>query len=354
MLENLSEDIIIYIIREDSTSFCGLFAVSKYFNSLCRSVSDWRKLFTDTSIEHTTTYKLRLLSFGVTWGVSPYSFITETYLDKSVTVFRKKYNKKDGPEMQYYKNGKVKLSCTWVRGSLHGQRCKFNHRGRIISTEPFFEGLLDGRKRLYDECTDRLIFDGYYKMGKPIDIHREYYTSGEQKSITMYNQMGQKHGVSKYWNTDGSPREELNYTKDVLNGKCKLWYKKYIANITDAYYDLYKECSYIDGKRKESTTWYMKNGVRTEQILRKRTYGVNMSNSTCYTYYITGTPIKKTTYDVNGDPVTIIKYNADGREQSKVAFGKSYSGSKTVWEEKYKYDSVGNKIISSSKYYGPN
>ena len=291
-----------------------------------------------------------MLSFGLSLGVSPYSFITITYPNKSVTMFRKKYNKKDGKEL-HYQNGKVKLSCSWIRGSLHGQRYKFDHRGIIISAEPFFEGLLNGRKFLYDECTGRLIYDGYYKMGKPVDIHRENFDSGEQKSITTYNNMGQKHGVSKYWNTDGSPREELNYTKDVLNGKHKLWYKKYMANV---HYDLYKECSYIDGKRKESTTWYMKNGVRTDQILRKRTYGVNMSNSACYTYFITGTPMKKTTYDENGYLATIIKYNEDGREESKVTIGKSYSGSKTVWEEKYKYDSVGNKSVLSSAYYGPN
>jgi uncharacterized protein len=129
------------------------------------------------------------------------------YKDNYV-VDRERVNRKDekgrrqGTYREYYENGKIKKEQHYLDDALHGYYREFDGRGELVLAMRYERGkiveeidedmkeLLD-MKSTYDQ-QGRLIFNGGYKEGVPVGIHRFYDTTGVVENAYLYNEMGQK------------------------------------------------------------------------------------------------------------------------------------------------------------------
>ena len=119
-------------------------------------------------------------------------------------------NLPNGVKKEYYAESKIKKISHYQNGLLHGCQIKFAENGNKELFISYYEGkkngdwfyYFDNQKTARSEQgnkgikegafktfsnMDKLISEQYYKKGKPVGIHKEYYQDGREKRVRMFS-----------------------------------------------------------------------------------------------------------------------------------------------------------------------
>ncbi|SNW62808.1 MORN-repeat protein [Orpheovirus IHUMI-LCC2] len=325
MLQSLNSDVLYYMVRNDSVLFCALYAVSKYFNSICKQHKDWRKEFVDVKPTFALHEQIKLVieRHGLLLSTSKIQFDISYYpcgqIKRKSRLVEYDSVKSDGKELKYYRNGQLKSITNWKKGQRHGEHIEWSFGSKY--------------KRFVLES-------GMYKDGKKIGVHKQFHENGEQMSMINYSDNGQLHGVSKEWDKDGRPLKEIHYENGRRIGLEKEW--NYL-------HEEYTETVYDNGLIVGVKIWYMlkaneykRTGVKVQRDYMKQKK-----------YFKDGKICEDTQYDENGKEKRIIIYHPDGRVNQSTTFSTSHCGDRTVYKKYYRYNGD-QPIVYKTEFIGPN
>ena len=131
---------------------------------------------------------------------------------KEINMTKKIQN---GPYQEYYKNGKLKLKCTYKNGMLNGSYQEYNENGCLER-----------------KCT--------YKNDKLNGLYEGYYENGQLAKKTNYKN-DQENGPCELYDINGECFAKFNYKNGLLDGPWK--YDFVFGNCTVKFYKDGKEVS---------------------------------------------------------------------------------------------------------------
>ena len=91
-----------------------------------------------------------------------------------------------GCQIRYAKNGNKELEISFYEGKKDGKWTYFFDNQKIARSEEWNKGEKEGAFKTFNNM-DLLISEQYYKKGKPIGIHKEYYPDGREKHVRVYS-----------------------------------------------------------------------------------------------------------------------------------------------------------------------
>lgn len=159
---------------------------------------------------------------------------------------------------------------------------------------------------------------------------RSYWPDGTKKSEIPYDSQGKIHGTAKWWNEDGTPLAEADYTHGQLNGRLIRYMEKVGVKqsedhyVNDVQHGLSIEWDYDGVKVREqvyengllhgkSLRWY-----HNEQLMEEGSYVNGMMEGEWLYYDIAGNVIGRGDF-TNGSGVKKI-YSPSGRQLGQVNF----------------------------------
>ena len=115
-------------------------------------------------------------------------------------------------ERRWYLNGTKKFERILQSGRMHGKRTSWHINGNLKCETYYIHGLKDGKSTSkYRDGTDK--YEISYKMGKKHGSIFLCYPNG-QKALEGNNIDGKK-GDWQYWSEDGTPIEELIFSRYI-------------------------------------------------------------------------------------------------------------------------------------------
>ena len=288
------------------------------------------------------------------------------------------YDVKDGKFIQYYKNGNMALTETYIEGKIAGKRTKYWENGNKQSIQNYVNGLKTGEWILYFENgKPRLIetydgikhpndnYDGlagkyvvYYENGQifqdlflensfiwadgylpaPNGKQTSYYRDGSIKSITNYIKNWDDGDHVSYFK-DGSIEEFLN-TEDLIltsyyqNGNIQRIVK--IKDGTAKYYHWSRGDSLLFdmGEYQDSFKSYYENG----QVKKEANYKNDKLEGPYTLYHENGQVKEETNYKNREREGYYISYYQNGQIKNQGTY--KYNRKKDMWIEYYENGQV--------------
>ncbi|MEZ5070050.1 MAG: hypothetical protein R2751_03540 [Bacteroidales bacterium] len=196
---------------------------------------------------------------------------------------------RQGTWRSYYESGRIKKEEHFLDNQLHGYVREFDGQGNLVLALRYDRGkiveeidedlkeLLD-MKNTYDEL-GRLVFNGGYKEGVPVGIHRFYDTTGVVINSYLYNEEGIKIGEGII---DEQGRHIGEWTDLYENGKIRAQ-GSYAENRRSGTWTFYYPGGSVEqkgrferGRYHGAWTWYYPDGSRwrDEQYFNGREDGL--------------------------------------------------------------------------------
>ena len=124
----------------------------------------------------------------------------------------------NGKYVEYYKNGNIKETGTYINGEISGKYIE-NFRKGNLKREIFYEnGNLNGIQKEYYDKNDSIYREIEYYYGNPVNQEKIFYKNGNLSALINYKN-GKKNGVSEEYYESGILQNKFNYYDDELNGK---------------------------------------------------------------------------------------------------------------------------------------
>jgi len=130
-------------------------------------------------------------------------------------------------------------------GKYHGKYTAWSSNGEKIEEFSYYNDEIDGEVKGWD-TTGYLISHAFYMKGKPVGLHKEFYSKDSPEALINYNDSGQKHGLCEYWREDGTRKDSIVYH----NGSIKE-IRAYYQNGTPRYW--VKNINIYNGKKIEAS-----------------------------------------------------------------------------------------------------
>lgn len=209
----------------------------------------------------------------------------------------------DGVLTEYYKDGKVSETTTFVAGKKNGAYKSYYKNGQLYEEANYQKDSLHGPASVYyknGKLFKKITFDNNKKQG----AYKEYYANGNLKEESNYEN-GEYSGISKGYLADGKSLMYLiNYSKGLYNGECS----NFFANGKTSKKGMYK-----DGILNGAYTSYFPNGEKKSacNYVNGQIVGDNLS------YYSYGKMNTKETYNNKGKLIGYEDYDFDGKLYSK-------------------------------------
>lgn len=142
---------------------------------------------------------------------------------------------KHGIFMKWAFSGKLTMYGVYNMGERNGRFCAwYEQTGALRLKEYYIDGIRDGRAVEYYDADPSQIknFDdqgnikgfikeiSWFKHGLRVGEYRSYWSNGQRKIQTEYNDIGQEDGVHKEWNRFGKMCKLLYYESGQLDGVC--------------------------------------------------------------------------------------------------------------------------------------
>jgi antitoxin component YwqK of YwqJK toxin-antitoxin module len=164
----------------------------------------------------------------------------KTFWDHAQCCRREEYStvngKFDGRYREWYKNGKLRIDCTYKNDKLIGQYNEWFNDGTPSACVTYSEdGTLNGPYKIWYKGGNYHI-NATYRDGKLDGCCEMYDEKGNPITKTTYSN-GQYTGLYEYWH-NGRKFSEYSYEDGVYNGLCKCWNYDGI---------LITECTYLKG-----------------------------------------------------------------------------------------------------------
>lgn len=133
---------------------------------------------------------------------------------------------KHGIAMKWAFNGKLTMYGVYNNGQRNGRFCAwFEETGALRLKEYFIDGIRDGRSveyydsKINNQRNPKEI--SYYRHGMRYGPHQIFWSNGQKKLETEYNDLGQEDGVHREWNRFGMLYKVLYYDSGKLDGVCQ-------------------------------------------------------------------------------------------------------------------------------------
>ncbi len=124
-----------------------------------------------------------------------------------IKLFEKLYHdgQLDGPYLEYYQNGQVKIDANYVKGALQGPYRMYYSNGKLKVASNYSAGNLSGAFKSYHK-NGKIKEDGNYnQIGKKIGTFVYYRDNGHKIREEIYSEMGGTIVGRRLWKADGTP-----------------------------------------------------------------------------------------------------------------------------------------------------
>jgi len=160
--------------------------------------------------------------------------------------------KLNGPNQQFFENGKPYISANYKDGKLEGEYVIYNDNGAIIQKKYFKNGQLDGLYESFFKVGESLLeWHIPYKTGDVESIATEYYSNGDVYAEIPFEN-GNRQGVEKKYHFNKKIASEVSFVNNELSGP----YKTYHSNG-----NLWKEGISENGFYNGPFKTYYRNGI---------------------------------------------------------------------------------------------
>jgi len=193
-LQELCEDIVVAHFRDEMK----VFVCEDIVENLQKKMSQWRQ------VKYFRSYKEWYKNGQLSWY--------ETYNNEGI---------KEGPSIQWYGTGRIKLQSAYLNGQLNGEWKLYYSNGKLWSHRQYRNGKLSGEAKSYNE-SGVLISCGSYADGQRHGEYKAYTKDGNVMCNSRYYE-GKRNGKCVYWWPNGSKYLSLNYVNGEKHGKCKEW-----------------------------------------------------------------------------------------------------------------------------------
>ncbi|MFN6039240.1 MAG: toxin-antitoxin system YwqK family antitoxin [Bacteroidota bacterium] len=175
-----------------------------------------------------------------------------------------------GPLKRFYDNGKLKQSCQYKNGKLHGEWIEYNYLGQILSEGTYDNGIKDGVwSYKYDNGSIKGIHQYNIKGKYPFQARKKEWSSDGQLLLWLdFNEEGA--GFLKEWSDKGALLHEQQLVNmSIDKGSETFWFPngqlKSIMNHRDKADTTYHEW-YESGREKVLKRNFENGGVKTTFI----------------------------------------------------------------------------------------
>lgn len=124
-------------------------------------------------------------------------------------------SKNDGSYKMYYKSGQLSNEYNYVQGELEGEYRLFYPDGSIAEVGQYLENELDGELKSYG-LDGKIESSGSYEAGNKIGVWNYFYVNGNKMRIDNYNDQGELHGISTWFDLDGKIHSERTLENGML------------------------------------------------------------------------------------------------------------------------------------------
>lgn len=206
---------------------------------------------------------------------------------------------KDGQQISYYPDGKIKESAKFVNGVAVEQEEHFWPDGKLKRRTTFENGHRVAIAQRYDngqQESESFHNERYQNIG----THKTWYESGKQSSEHRYRDNGSRDSVT-YWDKTGN----LEYRKTFNHEDRLLSLENWFTNGER------KKRKTYQGEQEVEETWY-ENGQLKEKLLL-----LNNKRTMSETWREDGTRSDRVIYDNNGTRSVIEIYDEAGKLQNR-------------------------------------
>ena len=157
----------------------------------------------------------------------------------------------DGTYNNYFNDGSLNYSVSYINGKVNGEYKLYNEKGALIETKIFVDDLIDGEYKSFHD-----IGEAYpkhvtaYKAGKINGKSINYFTNGTKKWEEEHID-GKIEGVVKSYYKNGQLNSEMNYKEGIIQGEYKNYFPDGKIKITG---------QYLNGEKSGDWVWYHYNG----------------------------------------------------------------------------------------------
>lgn len=117
----------------------------------------------------------------------------------------------------FHKNGKKSGEGLFIDQRRHGEWKYYSAAGKLIKLESYKNGEKHGEWKTYSAQTEILLVDETFDNGLLHGVQKEYYITGDIKSITPYIS-GKRNGVGEYYSTENILSSRGMFHNDALIG----------------------------------------------------------------------------------------------------------------------------------------
>lgn len=228
---------------------------------------------------------------------------------------------KNGEEIGYFDNGKVRFRGSYLNGNMEGKWTYYDRFGNVTSEGNFVNGEQDGMWKYYDN--GKLTLESTYDNGVLNGDRIWYYTNGkvEQKRPYYY---GARHGETVYYDALGKVRyfkyhnygEYLGYAESDASGKPKamIAYGGVNSTFEPKFSNGKTAVKYTekDGEIEGELISYHSNG----QIKEQSNYKAGEFDGEFKEFYVSGHKKQEGTYKSDLKHGTFKKYYSNGKLRS--------------------------------------
>ncbi len=204
--------------------------------------------------------------------ITIYKYNNDYLVYKEKINRRGQKNLKQGTWKVFYKNEKINIECTYLNDTLNGLYIVYDKDGKPISTTLYeMNSIVTKGKEIVLEAVTKeeyfengnIKFSGTYIDTIPVGMHKEFSEDGTIINATLFNESGRvkgighvnnlskKIGIWNFYYESGELKSVGSYNNNMRTGNWKFYYRNA---------SLEQEGSYKRGYTSGDWTWYYKNG----------------------------------------------------------------------------------------------
>lgn len=207
---------------------------------------------------------------------------------------------------QFYPNGNKSVIGTLLNGQKNGHEMQLYTGGAIKANTNYDLGVKEGRFEVFSE-NRKLLQKGTYHKNELEGELLSYYPSGELKNKAQFKN-GHPDGEMFDYYKNGVIKREAFYARDTLHGAFKTYYENEALESEGEYKKgklegVYKEFNnnntlhlsrfYVNGLKEGEEKIF----DRENNLINHNHYQKDVFHGVCFTYYPSGKPHKKLTFD---------------------------------------------------------
>ena len=147
--------------------------------------------------------------------------------------------KKDGLSTEYYEDGTKMLEMSFEADVINGVELWYHANGTIISKTPFVNGEICGIQEIFSP--EGILQESREWVRGEVHFVKEYHENGILRSAVAYDEEDRKQGIGKYYDKEGNLEREVTYDKDIICGIVREYNKN--GRVSESVYENGKKVS---------------------------------------------------------------------------------------------------------------